>query len=167
MTYIKKPYEDGKLFLNDKDGYYVNFGKKDEVNIISFYHTGNPDESILVFNDLITNGYFFKVAGKSFGISYPDDEITLVNPEYLNNGCKKVSPESSFYVFSVLHEIGHSHLHKSNDKDFNRFKKELQAWVWAIEKAKTILPEYFKTVDNESLKIFIIKCLMDVKSFEK
>lgn len=164
--YTKEPYEDGKLLLNDGEGYYLSFGKKDGFNKISLYNKHEADKPILVLNDLLLNGYYFRISGKAFGISYPDKEITLINPEYLQKG-SKIILERNYYIFSVLHEIGHSILHKSNDTDFDRFKKEMQAWVWAIEKAKSILPEYFKTIDCDCLKMFIIKSLMDVKFIEK
>lgn len=153
------------LYLNNKDGFYLKFEQEGSNEKVSLYHERNHNQPILIFNDLIKfNGYILKYGGSkekySLVTEFPEKKIKLIQPVSLQGEEEKERP---YYVFSLLHEIGHSYLHESQNIGFERFKKELEAWVWAIKQAQILLPEYLESIDKEGLKFFINDCLKQVK----
>lgn len=156
------------LYLNSKDGFYLKFEQEGPNKKVSLYCERNHGRLILVFNDLIkSSGYVFKYKGSkekySFVIEFSKKRIKIIQPVSLKGEKEKERP---YYVFSLLHEIGHSYLHKSQGVGFERLKRELQAWTWAIEQAQVLLPEYLELVDKEGLKFFVTDCLKRVRMYE-
>ncbi|MFA6255096.1 MAG: hypothetical protein WC675_03640 [Patescibacteria group bacterium] len=108
---------------------------------------------IIDFNKLKPDDYSFKF-GSYFGTSFAQKIITIKDPKYITND---KSPNKKFYPISILHEIGHSKLHKSppNKKPVGLIKYEMEAWEYALEEIKDKKLKY----NAEELQKFISKCL--------
>jgi hypothetical protein len=162
--YKKDKYGNEILYLNKEGGFYLKFEKTNIVKAgekVSLYKKADKGKPLIVFNDLIASrGYIFEYLPARqkycFATEFKESKIKIIQPRSLTGEEEK---ERDYYIFSLLHEIGHLYLHKSSESGFDKLKQELQAWVWSIELAQVLLPKYLESINKEALKFFIVDCL--------
>lgn len=103
--------------------------------------------------------FLLVVSKNNVGNSYTFDKslneyICLISP--------KDDEDKLCFINSVFHEIGHAVLHSYNDD--KSLKKELEAWIFSIQKSQMLLGK-IKNTDYKILEKHIVDCLSSYKNF--